>query len=202
MEENGLFRRPGCVGGAGGGGGSGGTAGAEATAFTKTSGAGSAPHLAGEMLSQQFDLKMVHVPYKGGAPAITAMLAGEVQVYMASLSVGKGQIDAGKLKALATTSSVRLTSLPQVPTSKEAGAPEYRMTNWWALAAPKGTPPAALAWVQREFAQALREPEIAKRLEDLGFVVLASTSEQFEERVKRESAEYQALIKARQIRAQ
>ena len=165
-------------------------------------GAGSAPHLAGEMLSQQFDLKMVHVPYKGGAPAITAMLAGEVQLYMASLSVGKGQIDAGKLRALATTSSVRLSALPQVPTSKEAGAPEYRMTNWWALAAPKGTPPAALAWIQKEFSQSLREPEIAKRLEDLGFVVLGGSAEQFEERVKRESAEYQALIKARQISAQ
>ncbi len=165
-------------------------------------GAGSAPHLAGEMLSQQFDLKMVHVPYKGGAPAITAMLAGEVQLYMASLSVGKGQIDAGKLKALATTSSVRLSALPQVPTTKEAGAPEYRMTNWWALAAPKGTPPAALAWIQKEFSQSLREPEIAKRLEDLGFVVLGGTPDQFEERVRRESTEYQALIKARQISAQ
>lgn len=165
-------------------------------------GAGSAPHLAGEMLSAQFDLKMVHVPYKGGAPAITALLAGEVHVYMASLSVGKAQLDAGKLKALATTSSVRLGVLPQVPTSREAGAPDYRMTNWWALAAPKGTPAASLAWIHREFAQSLREPEIVKRLEELGFVVLAGTPEQFEERVRRESAEYQSLIKTRNISAQ
>ena len=165
-------------------------------------GAGSAPHLAGEMLSQQFDLKMVHVPYKGGAPAITALLAGEVQVYLASLSVGKAQIDAGKLRALATTSGVRLAALPQVPTSREAGAPDYRMTNWWALAAPKGTPAAALAWIQREFTQSMRESENARRLEDLGFVQVGSTTEQFEERLRRESAEYQALIKARQISAQ
>ena len=165
-------------------------------------GAGSAPPLAGEMLSQQFDLNMVHVPYKGGAPAITALIGGEVQMYLASLSVGKGQLDAGKLKALATTSGVRLNSLPNVPTTREAGAPDYRMTNWWALAVPKGAPATQVAWLQREFGQSLREPEIQKRLEELGFVVLASTPEQFEERVRRESAEYQALIKARQISAQ
>jgi tripartite-type tricarboxylate transporter receptor subunit TctC len=165
-------------------------------------GNGTAPHLAGEMLSQQFGLQMVHVPFKGGGPAVTAMLAGEVQLYMASLSVGKVHVESGKLRALATTSAVRLRALPEVPTTREAGVPDYRLTNWWALAAPKGSPAAALAWVQREFAQALREPEIARRLEDLGFVVLAGTPEQFEERIRRESAEYQALIKSRQIVAQ
>jgi tripartite-type tricarboxylate transporter receptor subunit TctC len=165
-------------------------------------GNGSAPHLAGEMLSQQFGLKMVHVPYKGGGPAVTGLIGGEVQLYMASLSVGKAHVESGKLKALATTSATRLAPLPNVPTTREAGAPDYRMTNWWALAAPKGTPAASLAWVQREFQQALREPEIARRLEELGFVVLGSSTAQFEERVRRESSEYQALIKARQIVAQ
>jgi tripartite-type tricarboxylate transporter receptor subunit TctC len=165
-------------------------------------GAGSAPHLAGEVLSEQFGLKMVHVPYKGGAPAVTALLSGEVQLYMASLSVGKGQVEAGKLKALATTSAVRLAALPNVPTTREAGAPDYRITNWWALAAPKGTPRAALEWIHKEFTLAQRDPEVGKRLEDLGFVVLGNTPEQFEERVKRESAMYQQLIKSRQISAQ
>ena len=87
-------------------------------------GAGSAPHLAGELLSDQFGLQMVHVPYRGGAPAITALLAGEVQMYLASLSVGKALIDSGKLRALAVTASARMKSLPDVPTTKEAGAPE------------------------------------------------------------------------------
>jgi tripartite-type tricarboxylate transporter receptor subunit TctC len=145
---------------------------------------------------------MVHVPYKGGGPAITGLIGGEVQIYLASLSVGKGQLDAGKLKALATTSAVRLSSVPNVPTSREAGAPDYRMTNWWALAVPKGAPSAHVAWLQKEFSQSMREPEIQKRLEDLGFVVLGTTAEQFEERVRRGSAEYQSLIKARQISAQ
>lgn len=165
-------------------------------------GAGSAPHLAGEVLSEQFGLKMVHVPYKGGGPAVTALLAGEVQVYMASLSVGKSHVEAGKLRALATTSSVRLAALPQVPTTREAGAPEYRITNWWALAAPKGTPRAVLEWLHGEFTQAQRDPEIARRLQELGFVILGNTPEEFEERVKRESTMYQQLLKTRHISAQ
>lgn len=165
-------------------------------------GSGSAPHLAGEIFSQQFGLKMVHIPYRGGGPAITGLLGGEVQLYMAALSTGKAQLDAGKLRALATTSPTRLSALPQVPTTQEAGAPDYRITNWWALAAPKGTPPTVVDWVQREFQQSLREPDIASRLADLGFVVLGSTRAQFEERVRRESPEYQALIKSRQITAQ
>lgn len=165
-------------------------------------GAGSAPHLSGEILADLYGLQMVHVPYKGGAPAITALLAGDVQIYLASLSVGRSNIQSGKLKALATTSAVRLGALPNVPTTRELGFGEYKMTNWWALAAPKGTPKANLDWIQREFALAMREPEVVKRLEDLGFVIFGSTPEQFEERFRKEAAEYQQLIKTRQITAQ
>lgn len=165
-------------------------------------GTGSAPHLSGEILADLYGLSMVHVPYKGGAPAITALLGGEVQLYLASLSVGRANIQAGKLKALATTSAVRLGALPNVPTTRETGFADYRMTNWWALAAPKGTPKASLDWLQREFALAMREPEVSRRLEDLGFVIVGSTPEQFEERFRKEAAEYQQLIKTRQITAQ
>ncbi len=165
-------------------------------------GAGSAPHLAGEILSDLYGLKMVHVAYKGGAPAITAMLSGEVQLYLASLSVGKAHVKSGKLRALATTSPVRLAVLPEVPTTKELGFGEYQMINWWALAAPGGTPLQPIEWIQREMGQALRDPAVAKRLEDLGFVTFGSSAAQFEERVRRESLVYQNLIRSRQIKAQ
>lgn len=165
-------------------------------------GTGSAPHLSGEILSDLYGLQMAHVPYKGGAPAITAMLAGEVQLYLASLSVGKSHVVSGKLRALATTSPTRLSALPEVPTTRETGHTDYQMINWWGLAAPSGSPPAALQWVQREMAQSMREPEIARRLDDLGFVVFGSTPEQFEERVRRESQMYEKLIRTRQIKAQ
>ncbi len=165
-------------------------------------GSGSAPHLSGEILSDLYGLKMVHVAYKGGAPAITAMLSGEVQLYLASLSVGKAHVVSGKLRALATTSPMRLATLPDVPTTKEIGFGDYQMINWWGLAAPSGTPQPVVEWIQREMALGLRDPGVAKRLEDLGFVPFGSTPAQFEERVRRESAQYEKLIRTRQIKAQ
>jgi len=162
-------------------------------------GAGSAPHLAGELLSDQFGLQMVHVPYRGGAPAITALLAGEVQMYLASLSVGKAMIDSGKLRALAVTASARMKSLPDVPTTKEAGAPELTLSNWWALATPAGVSMDRIAWLRQEFTQALQDPAAKALFEDLGFVIYGSTLEEFEARVRKESAIYQRLIEKRKL---
>jgi tripartite-type tricarboxylate transporter receptor subunit TctC len=161
--------------------------------------AGSAPHLAGELLSDQFGLQMVHVPYRGGAPAVTALLAGEVQIYLASLSVGKALIDSGKLRALAVTASTRMKSLPDVPTTREAGAPELTLSNWWALAAPAGVPMDRIAWIRREFTQALQNPAAKAQLEELGFVMYGSTLDEFETRVRKESAIYQRLIQQRKL---
>ncbi len=161
--------------------------------------AGSAPHLAGELLSDQFGLQMVHVPYRGGAPAVTALLAGEVQIYLASLSVGKALINSGKLRALAVTASTRMKSLPDVPTTREAGAPELTLSNWWALAAPAGVPMDRIAWIRREFTQALQNPAAKAQLEELGFVIYGSTLDEFETRVRKESAIYQRLIQQRKL---
>ncbi len=165
-------------------------------------GGGTAPHLAGEMISHLYGLQMVHVAYRGGAPAITALLSGEVQVYLASLSVGRAQVAAGKLRALATTAARRLAVLPDVPTTREAGFGDYDVINWWALAAPKGSPKALLDEIRREFSLAMQEPELARRIEDMGFVVVGSTPEAFAQRVARESAVYRDLIKARGITVQ
>ena len=165
-------------------------------------GPGSAPHLAGELLADLYGLDLIHIPYKGGGPAVTALLAGDVQLYFASMSVGKGQVQTGKLKALATTSPVRLPGMPDVATTKELGQGKFDVMNWWGLAAPKGTPAEAIQWLQKEFALALHDPSVVKRLEDLGFVIYASTPEQFADRVKRESLLYQELIKKRKISAQ
>jgi tripartite-type tricarboxylate transporter receptor subunit TctC len=162
-------------------------------------GVGSAPHLSGELLSDLYGLTMVHVPYKGGAPAITALLSGEVQLYLASLSVGSAQIKTGKLKALAVTSPKRMKSLPDVPTTRESGAPGYTVSNWWALATAKGTPAARIDWIRREFARALQDPATQSRLEDLGFTVNDGTTGEFEDRVRRESALYRELIQKRKL---
>lgn len=162
-------------------------------------GVGSAPHLSGELVSELYGLKMVHVPYRGGAPAITALLAGDVQLYLASLSVGKGQIDSGKLRGLAVTSPARMKSLPEVPTTKEAGAPQYAVSNWWALAAPKGVPEKNIEWIRREFTRALQDPTVRTKLDDLGFIIIGSNSAEFEDRVHQESIVYQRLIEQRKL---
>jgi tripartite-type tricarboxylate transporter receptor subunit TctC len=165
-------------------------------------GVGSAPHLAAELLADLYDLKMVHIPFRGGAPAVNALLAGDVQLYMASLSVGKGQVDGGKLRALAVTAPHRMKSLPDVPTMAEAGFPEYTLSNWWALAASKDTPPAHVEWLRQQFIDAINEPGLKARLEDLGFVVYGSTAAQFEERVQKEGAIYRSLVSRRSLMTQ
>jgi tripartite-type tricarboxylate transporter receptor subunit TctC len=162
-------------------------------------GVGSAPHLAAELLGDLYDLKMLHIPFRGGAPAITALLAGDVQLYMASLSVGKGQIDGGKLRALAVTAPNRMKSLPDVPTMAEAGFPEYTLSNWWALASAKGTPAAHIEWLRQHFIDAVNEPTLKARLEDLGFVIYGSTAAQFEDRVQKEGSVYRGLVSRRSL---
>jgi tripartite-type tricarboxylate transporter receptor subunit TctC len=165
-------------------------------------GTGSAPHLAAELLADLYDLKMVHIPFRGGAPAVNALLAGDVQLYMASLSVGKGQVDAGKLRALAVTAPHRMKSLPDVPTMAEAGFPEYTLSNWWALAAGKDTPPAHVEWLRKHFIEAVNDPVVKARLEELGFVIYGSTAAQFEDRVAKEGSVYRGLVSRRSLATQ
>jgi tripartite-type tricarboxylate transporter receptor subunit TctC len=165
-------------------------------------GVGSAPHLAAELLGDLYDLKMVHIPFRGGAPAVNALLAGDVQLYMASLSVGKGQVDGGKLRALAVTAPQRMKSLPDVPTMAEAGFPEYTLSNWWALASSKDTPPAHVEWLRKHFTDAVNEPLLKSRLEDLGFVIYGSTGAQFEDRVHKEGSVYRSLVSRRSLATQ
>ena len=165
-------------------------------------GVGSAPHLAAELLADLYDLKMVHIPFRGGAPAVNALLAGDVQLYMASLSVGKGQVDAGKLRALAVTAPHRMNSLPDVPTMAEAGFPEYTLSNWWALAAGKDIPPAHVEWLRHHFIDAVNDPTLKARLEDLGFVIYGSNAKQFEDRVQKEGTVYRGLVSRRSLATQ
>lgn len=160
-------------------------------------GPGTAPHLAAEFVSDHYGLRMVHVPYKGGAPAIAGLLAGDVQLYLASLSTGKGQIDSGQLRALAVTAPQRMRSLADVPTTTEAGFPDYAMSNWWGLAAPRGVPPGVVAWIRREFIAALQDAAAVSRLEALGFTIKGSTEAEFADRVSRESRFYEKLIEQR-----
>ena len=136
----------------------------------RRSGVGSASHLAGEMLASGAGVKLLHVPYRGGAPAMNDLIAGHVNTQFLSPVIGLPQLQAGKLKALALAAPKRLDILPDVPTMAEAGFP-VEASYWFGLVAPAGTPPAVLAKLEKALADVLEMPEVRKRLTDMGAVV-------------------------------
>jgi tripartite-type tricarboxylate transporter receptor subunit TctC len=143
-----------------------------------TSGAGSSDHLTAALFWQKTGTSGIHVPYKGGAPAITDLLAGHADVSFQNINAVIGHIKAGKLKALAITSEKRSPQLPQVPTLVEAGVPGVDVYSWQAVAGPKGLPADVKKKLNESIVAALNDPETRKRMEDLGFEIVANTPEQ------------------------
>jgi tripartite-type tricarboxylate transporter receptor subunit TctC len=143
---------------------------------------GTLPHLAMEIFARSAGLSVVHVPFKGGAPAMNALIANDVQAMLIGYATTAGQVKSGQVRPLAVASSRRLAALPQVPTFGEAGFPELQAAvpgNWWGMAAPKGTPPALVGRLAKEIAAALAEPAVRQKYEDLGLTPVGSTPEQF-----------------------
>ncbi len=147
-------------------------------AFASSGNAGAA-HLAGELFKQTTGVDMVHVPYRGGAPALTDLMSGQVQVMFDSASSSLPHVRAGKLRALAVTSETRLALVPELPTMLEAGVPGYVLTNWYGLWAPRGTPPAVVSRLASEVARTFRAPEVSAQLRATGAEVVASSPEEF-----------------------
>jgi tripartite-type tricarboxylate transporter receptor subunit TctC len=143
-------------------------------------GIGSQPHLLFEMLRKEAGAHIMQVPFRGIAPAITAVIAGDVQMTLGGISVAAGHIQAGKLRPLAISRSTREKTLPDVPTLKEAGFPNIDPRSWFGLFAPAGTPPAVVARIQRDVAAVLNEPEFKARFIDTpGFTGVGSTPADF-----------------------
>lgn len=138
--------------------------------------AGTAPHLAVERLMQLTGTEMVHVPYRGSPQVIAALLAGDVQFFVGGLSAGKSAVEAGRLRMLAVATEARLPALPEVPTAIESGVAGYTASNWWGLAAPAGTPAAAIAALFEASRQALDNPAVVQRLTQLGMTPGADAS--------------------------
>jgi tripartite-type tricarboxylate transporter receptor subunit TctC len=143
-------------------------------------GAGTMLHLAGEILAAKSGVAMRHVPYRGGAPALTDVIAGHVQLMFATPLV-KSNIDAGDVRALAVTGPKRLDTLPDVPTFAEAGfpLPEVDAGAWFGLLAPAGTPKEIVARLNQDFNAALRDPEVRQGLSKLGLEARGTSPEEF-----------------------
>ena len=144
-----------------------------------SSGPGSSPHLATELLMSMAGIQMTHIPYKGIAPAITAQLANEVQMSLAPIAVGMPHVRAGKLRALASAGLKRSAAIPEVPTIDESGLPGFEVIAWWGMLAPSKTPRPVVMLLNRELRAALDAPEVRKSLLDQGMDPAGGTPEEF-----------------------
>ena len=144
-----------------------------------SSGNGSSDHLTAELFWQQTGTKGLHVPYQGGAPAITDLLGGVVDASFQNINVVVQHVATGKLRALAVTGDKRSTLLPQVPTLAEAGVKGVDVYSWQAVAAPRGLPADVKATLHAALVAALNDPQVKAKLVDLGFEIVANTPEQF-----------------------
>jgi len=167
-----------------------------------SNGAGSAAQLAAAMYESMAGVKMVHVPYKGIAPAMTDLLSGEVQLMFGTVVALVPHIEAGKLRPLAVTSRKRAALLPNVPTMAESGLPDYEAGSWYGIMAPAGTPREIIDRLHGAIVKALAQPEVAKRLSTEGAVVIGSTPAEFAAHLKRELTRVGNVVRAAGIRAE
>ena len=144
-----------------------------------SSGLGSSPHLATELLMSMTGIRMVHVPYKGIAPAIAGQLANDVQLSFTPIAVGMPHARAGKLRALATGGLQRSDVIPDVPTLNESGVAGFEVIGWWGMLAPAKTPRTVIATLNREMRAVLEIPEVRRVLLEQGMEPAAGTPEQF-----------------------
>ena len=165
-----------------------------------SSGVGSTQHIAGEGFNLAAGVKSIHIPYKGSSQAHLDMIAGNVEIMFDTTSSAMSQIRAGKLKALAVTTAVRSSELPQVPTLAEAGVPGFEMSTWYGLFVTAGTPPDVVARLQGELARILRLPDVQARLKGLGGEVGTLSPEQFSQLNRQEFERFGTLIRQANIK--
>ncbi len=157
-------------------------------------GVGSPSHLVSEMVSQIANAQMTHVPYKGTPPMVQALLSDEVQMISTTYSAAAPHVKTGKLRVLAATSRQRLPDAPDVPTAREAGYPQLTASNWWGLAAPRGTPARIIERLSAEMRAALADPSIQKRMIDMSMVPLGSTPAEFAALIREDAARWKTVI--------
>jgi tripartite-type tricarboxylate transporter receptor subunit TctC len=164
-----------------------------------SSGSGGLPHLAGELLNLQAGITTRHVPYRGSAPAFTDLLSGQISFIFDALAIAQPHIQAGKLRALATTGPKRMPALPNVPPANET-LPKFEVVNWYGMVVRAGTPPAVISRLQQEVAHALRQPDVVERAGTLGLDLVGSSPEDFAKFQRTEIAKWGDVIRTANIK--
>ena len=161
-----------------------------------SSGAGSTIYLSFEFFKGMAGVDIVHVPYRGGAEAVTAIVSGETSVSFLPLATALPQTRQGRLRALAVSTAKRVPSLPEYPTLAEAGVPGFEFATWYGVMAPAKTPREIIAVLQAATVASLRNPEVLRRLNDVGYITVGDTPEVFQAYVKSEVERLGKLIRA------
>jgi len=167
-----------------------------------TAGVGSFQHLASELFKLRAGVDIVHIPFKGGGPAMMDVIAGNTQIAIGSLVQMLPQIKAGKLKALGVGSAKRIAALPDLPTISEAGVPGYEVTNWWGIVVPAGTSQSVIDRLHKELAAVVSSTETKKRFETEGAEPLSMSPEEFGRFIAAETVKWARVVKDAGIRAE
>ena len=166
-----------------------------------STGPGSMPHLAGELFKSSAGIDIVHVPYKGAAPAVNDIVGEQVQMVFLDIPVLLPQVQAGKVRPIAIGSRQRATSLPDVPTTGEVGLPQIEAENWYGLVAPAATPPAIIAKLHKATVEALQSAEVKDKLAPQGAILVGNTPEEFTAYIQSEIDKWGKVAKAANIKA-
>lgn len=165
-------------------------------------GIGSTPHLTTELLGSVTKAKLLHVPYKGGGESIKALMGGEIDVLIDSITSTASALASGRIKALAISGAARSPRLPAVSTFDEAGIHNFSMTHWVGVVAPGNTPPALVATLHDQVAKALAAPELVQKFAELGATPVSGTQDDFQKFVAEELKKWNQLVKSANIQTQ
>ncbi|MBU3710796.1 MAG: tripartite tricarboxylate transporter substrate binding protein [Limnohabitans sp.] len=160
-----------------------------------SAGAGTAHHLIGEMFKLRAGVELVHVPYKGSAPAVADLLSGQVQLMFDTVTSGLPQVKAGKLRALAVTTAKRSSAMPDVPSLSETVLPGFDVGTWFGLLAPAATPPAIVQKLNAEIVKIIQQPDVRKQMLEAGSEPMGNTSQQMAAQIKAELEAFESVVK-------
>jgi tripartite-type tricarboxylate transporter receptor subunit TctC len=167
-----------------------------------TAGQGTIVHLATELFLDMAKVKMIHIPYKGGAPALTDLIAGQVSLVFSPMQISLAQAKAGRVRALAVTTAERVAAEPDIPTIAESGVPGYEATNWFGMIGPKGVPRPVVERLNRELVKAVRLKDVEERMYADGISPLGGPPEDLHAQIAREIPQWRAVIERAKVRVE